>query len=142
MDSKYLKSFSIVTILLFTISLFSMITTEKDGFRDLREVISKVQELEKTPLNSAPDFRVVFSKAISTMRAAAGLYTVFSKKSRSNDAEKLQFIISVRLAYLLSENSVVFGNGFKRALPPSLWQCLYQSHITSPDLPPPIFSNS
>ncbi len=142
MGNRLTQSISTVTILLFLVSLTPLTISSTVEEQGLRSVISQIQQLQSTPEKLSIDFRIVFSNAITTLRSAAGLNKNIAEEPVSSNAEKSQIIISVRLPYLLPPDLVSHIEGKVSKLPLSTWELLYQSHITCPELPPPIICAS
>lgn len=139
MGKPVFKTVSMMMILSFLVSVLPHTMYSMNEEQVLSSVIRQIQQLQKSPEKSSIDFRIVFSNVITTLNFAAGLNKTFSPKNKTSDSKKPQFIVSVRLPYLMPLGFVLHAARFEKTLTlNSRFVFLYQSHTTSPEVPPPI----
>jgi len=124
---------------MFLFSIAALPMMHADEKQDLSLAISQIRQLQQTSQQSATDFTIVFAKAISTLQTAAELSRIITKKPTPSDSEKSQRLVSVRLPYALPSHFVLHIEDKAKQLSDNTWQDIYQSHITSPETPPPLF---
>ena len=128
----------IFTAVVFIFSLIPFQSFNQSGNdQDLRDVILQVQELYTSHEAAGTDFNSVFSSTIKAIQATAGLSIVVARDTTSNDIQKSQIVVSVRLPYLLSQTITLDADRQISTLQPSTHRSFYQSHIIPPDSPPP-----
>ncbi len=142
MNNWATKILTLTIVGFFTFSLISLECFKPKKSNSLEDLIVKVQELEKSTENNTSDFQIVFSNAISTLQNTASLHALITTRTYpdNNKPETVRIIVKTRTPYLLSYFQPVRKTEFYQIIPPSEQISLYQSHLTPPEIPPPLFS--
>ncbi len=129
-------------LIVFTVSLFPRgnVTISNDQ-PDLGKLIQSMQTLQQTSSQEKSDFKNSFQKTINTLQGLAGLQLMtLEKKSTSKDEQSLIIVVSYRLTYLPTSNFEITKPLLNQTLYFMNNSLKYDSHISSPETPPPVFT--
>ena len=131
-----------LTILgVFSLSLISMEYIQPKKTDHLQSLIIQVKELRQTAEDNSSDFQTVVSKTISTLNDIASPNILVTAHTDENTkAETIRIIVKTRTPYVLNHYEPVRKIVFYQIVTPTEQTSLYQSHLISPETPPPIFS--
>ncbi|MCB2216805.1 MAG: hypothetical protein KQH59_12095 [Desulfobulbaceae bacterium] len=142
MKSRTRHSFSLITLLLFALSVIPLQRAYQNDTKDLQSAISTIQHLQQTNQSADSSFQTAFTDTITALQTAAGLATlatIFTTDSAPQDADTQQIVISVRLSYLLPSAITVGSDLSIKKLSPDPYQFVTISYLPTPDTPPPLF---
>ena len=134
------RFFCIIILGFFMLTLVPLVPDQSTKTCNLQTLILQIQELQKASENSNIDFTVVFSNTLSTLKTAAGFQTIISKTSDDNRTATVEIIVQTRIPYLLAAYNLIQKVEQFYKISSIGYPISYQSHIISPETPPPIFS--
>lgn len=134
------KFFNMMVLGIFVLSLIPLVQIQSNNKNNLQTLIAQVQGLEQSSENANLDFKVIFSDTLSTLQSVAGLRTIISTKSSKPDSQTIYIVVHPRIPYLLLSSYSIQKIEYSQTLSSIQQAVIYQSHIISPETPPPIFS--
>ena len=141
MNNWAAKILTLTILGIFSLSLISMEYIQPKKTDHLQSLIIQVKELRQTAEDNSSDFQTVFSKAISTLNDVASSNTLITTHTdENNKAETIRIIVKTRSPYVLNHDEPVRKIVFYQIVVLTEQTSPYQSHLISPETPPPIFS--
>ena len=140
MNKWALKILTLTILGLFSFSLISLEYFEPEKNNHLQDLIVQVKELQRSTEDKSSNFQIVFSNAISTLNNIASINALITPHTDNNKPEKVRLIVKVRIPYLLTHYDPVKKVVSYQLVLTAERTSLYQSHLISPEKPPPIFS--
>jgi ABC-type sulfate transport system permease component len=139
MKSRTRQTFSMITLLLFALSVIPFSGTYRNDTEDLQSAISTIQRLQQTDQSAESSFQTAFTDTLIALQTAAGFTTLFTADTAKQEADTQQILIPVRLPYLLPSTTTVGPDLSIQNLSPNPYQFVTLYYLSAPDTPPPLF---